>query len=114
MTDKKLVLTTAGSNDEARKIAEALVTNQLAACVSVVSKVNSIYRWEGKVQEADEWLLLIKTTAAATDEVRKTIREMHSYELPECMVIHIESGCNQYLNWLGESVEVKNKEAQTT
>lgn len=107
MTDKRLVLTTAGSNDEARKIAESLVTQQLAACVSVVSQVNSIYRWEGKVQEADEWLLLIKTTEAAVDRVRHTIREMHSYNLPECMVLPIEAGCNQYLGWIGESVSVK-------
>jgi len=105
MTDKRLVLTTAGSNDEARRIADALLERRLAACVNIVSKAESIYRWKGKVEEATEWLMWIKTTQAAFPRVRDTIRELHSYELPECLCVAIEDGSPEYLKWLEESVE---------
>jgi len=105
MTDKRLVLTTAGSADEARRIAEALVGRKLAACVNMLPRVVSIYRWKGKVEEAEEWMLYIKTTAAAFERVRDAIREMHSYELPECMCLAIEDGSTEYLQWLEGSVE---------
>ena len=104
MTDKRLVLTTAGSREEARKIAEALVGAQLAACVNVVPGIESIYRWKGEVEYSQEWLLLIKTTSAAFDRVREAIREMHSYDLPECICLEMEDGDAEYLNWIGESV----------
>jgi len=102
MTDKKIVLTTAGSRDEARRIAETLVDRKLAACVNIVPKIVSIYRWKGKVEEAEEWILLIKT-AAPFEKVRDAILEMHSYELPECMSISIENGSPEYFKWLDES-----------
>jgi periplasmic divalent cation tolerance protein len=104
MTDKRIVMTTAGSVDEARRIAETLVDRKLAACVNIVPKVVSIYRWKGKVEEAEEWLLWVKT-AAPFARVRDAILEMHSYELPECLSISIEEGSQQYLKWLDESVE---------
>jgi periplasmic divalent cation tolerance protein len=104
MTDKKIVLTTAGSRDEARRIAETLVDRKLAACVNIITKAVSIYRWKGKVEEAEEWILLIKT-AAGFEPVRDAILEMHSYELPECMSIAIEDGSPDYLKWLAESAE---------
>jgi periplasmic divalent cation tolerance protein len=105
MTDKRLVLTTAGSRDEARRIAEALVDGKLAACVNIVPGVVSIYRWKGKREEAEEWLLLIKTTAAAFERVRDAIKRMNSYELPEALCLAIEDGSAEYLQWLQESVE---------
>jgi periplasmic divalent cation tolerance protein len=104
MTNKRVVMTTAGSVDEARRIAETLIERRLAACVNVVSKVVSIYRWKGKTEEADEWLLWIKT-AAPFERVRDAILEMHSYELPECMSIAIDDGSPEYLRWLEESAE---------
>ena len=85
MTDKILVLTTAGSRDEARKIGRALVERLLAACVNIVPQVGSIYRWEGEVEEAEEWLLIVKTTRAAFERVRDAINELHSYDVPECI-----------------------------
>jgi len=106
MTDKRLVLTTAGSHDEANRIATALVERQLAACVNVVPKILSIYRWEGEVEQAEEWLLVIKTTAKAADRVRDAIKELHSYQLPECVVLPIEAGSSEYLAWLEESVKI--------
>lgn len=105
MTDKRLILTTAGSRDEARRIAEALVDRRLAACVNVVPGILSIYRWKDKREEADEWMLLIKTTGAAFERVRDAIKEMHSYDLPECLCLAIEDGSGEYLNWLAESVK---------
>lgn len=105
MTDKILVLSTASSKDEARKLGRALVERLLTACVNIVPQVGSIYRWEGEVEEAEEWLLIIKTTRSAFERVRDAIKELHSYEVPECIAVPIESGSMEYLNWLGESVK---------
>ncbi len=104
MTDKRIVLSTAGSEDEARKIAHHLVEHQLAACVNLVPSMESVYRWQGKVESAREWLLLIKTTAEKFAAVRDAIRELHSYDVPECIAIEIQDGSAEYLQWIGESV----------
>ena len=104
MTDKRIVLTTARSADEARKIARELVERRLAACVNIVAGIDSIYRWAGKVESAQEWLLVIKTTEAMFAEVRYAISELHSYELPECLLLPVEDGSATYLAWIGESV----------
>jgi len=105
MTDKKIVLTTAGTREEARRIARALVERRLAACVNLVA-VESVYRWKEAVESAEEWLLVIKTTAAAFDEVEAAIQELHSYELPECIALPIEAGSEEYLEWIGDNVGV--------
>jgi periplasmic divalent cation tolerance protein len=104
MTDKIVVLTTAGSTEEARRIADALVERRQAACVNILKGVESIYPWKGKTEESQEWMLFIKTTAAAFDSVWKTIRELHSYELPECISVPIAEGTAEYLKWIDESV----------
>jgi periplasmic divalent cation tolerance protein len=104
MTDKRLILTTCGSLEEARSIAHALVERQLAACVNIVPQIESVYRWKDEVETATEWLLLIKTTAEVVDRTRQALTELHSYEIPECIEIAIESGSPAYLNWIGESV----------
>jgi len=104
MTDKRIVLTTAASEEEARKIARHLVEYQLAAGVNVVPQMASIYRWQGKIEEAREWLLIVKTTAAAFVQVREAIAELHSYELPECISLTIEDGSPAYLQRIAESV----------
>lgn len=104
MTDKRIVLSTAGSEEEAHKIARFLVERQLAACVNIVPHIESVYRWQSKVESSREWLLLIKTTAQKFDDVRDAIRELHSYELPECIAIAVEDGSSEYLAWIGDSV----------
>jgi len=104
MTDKQIVLTTVGSEDEARKIAEHLVETQLAACVNIIPHVESVYRWQGKLESSREWLLLIKTSSERFPAARDAIRAMHSYELPECIAINIEDGSPDYLEWLAESL----------
>jgi periplasmic divalent cation tolerance protein len=107
MTDKQIVLSTAGSEDEARQIARSLVERGHAACVNIVPGIESVYRWQGKIESSQEWLLLIKTTAARFEDVKRTIRELHSYDVPECIAISIIDGSAAYLNWIGESVAVK-------
>jgi periplasmic divalent cation tolerance protein len=104
MTDKRIVLTTASSEEEARKIAHHLVERNLAACVNLVPQITSIYRWQGKVEEAREWLLIVKTTAAAFAQVREAIAELHSYDVPDCISLPIEDGSQNYLQWIAESV----------
>ena len=104
MTDARLVLSTAGSQEQAGKIARALVERRLAACVNVVPQAESIYRWQGKVESAEEWLLLIKTTAQKFPAVRDAIAELHTYDLPECIAVKIEEGSVAYLKWLAEQV----------
>ena len=104
MTDKKIVLTTAGSHEEARKIAETLIEGRLAACVNIVSSVESVYRWQGKLERAQEWLLIIKTTDSAFIKVREAVLALHSYDLPECVLLSIEDGSPAYLEWIKDSV----------
>ena len=104
MTDKLLVLSTTGSESDARKIAQTLVERRLAACVNIVPKIHSVYRWKGKVEQAEEYLLLIKTVKAREEEVRATICELHSNELPECITIQVESGSAEYLKWVEDSL----------
>jgi periplasmic divalent cation tolerance protein len=104
MTDKRLVLTTCSSHEEALSIAHALVERQLAACVNISPQIESVYRWQGEVETATEWLLIIKTTIDSFDRVREVLSELNSYELPECIEIGIEDGGAAYLEWIGESV----------
>ena len=104
MTNKRLVLTTASSQEEARKLANTLVERRLAACVNILPKVDSIYQWKGNVEESQEFLLLIKTVDSAVPRLRDAIQELHSYELPECVVLAIEDGSEAYLKWIDESV----------
>ena len=105
MTDKRIVLCTAGSEQEARKIAEHLVEQRLAACVNIVPRIESIYRWQEKLESSTEWLLLVKTTVEKFSEVRDAIQELHSYELPECIAISVDEGNAAYLEWIGQSVK---------
>ncbi len=105
MTDKVLILVTAANRRECRKIARHLVESRLAACVNISQTIQSIYRWEGKLQEDREFLLLIKTTRDLFPEVRKAILKTHSYKIPEIICLPIVDGSPEYLNWIGESVK---------
>lgn len=98
-----LVLVTTGSQEEAERMARALVDSSLAACVNVVPGLRSIYRWEGKICDEGEFLLLVKTRMALFRQVEATIKEIHSYEVPEIIGIPIIQGSETYLDWLNES-----------
>jgi periplasmic divalent cation tolerance protein len=104
MSNARILLTTAGSQEEARKLAQALVERRLAACVNIVPRIESVYRWQGKVETAEEWLLIIKTQVEAFERVRDAIKELHSYELPECLMLEVSGGSEGYLKWIAENV----------
>lgn len=104
MTDKRIVLTTCGSLEEARSIARALVERQLAACINIVPGMESIYRWQGEIETATECLLIIKTTESARVRLREALIELQRYEVPECIEIAIEDGSAAYLEWIGQCV----------
>lgn len=104
MADYLLVTTTTEARAEAEAIAERLVRRDLAACVQVLGPMTSIYRWEGEVARAEEWLVLAKTTAERWPQVEAAIAEMHSYEVPEIIALPIAAGSEAYLGWLRESV----------
>jgi periplasmic divalent cation tolerance protein len=99
-----VVLTTVGSAEEASRIAHALVERRLAACVNALPKVRSTFRWEGRVQEEDEHLLLTKTTAQRFAAVSACIRELHSYEVPEIVALPAAAVENAYAAWVRDSV----------
>jgi periplasmic divalent cation tolerance protein len=103
MTDTRIVLTTAGSPQEAEKIARALVERRLAACVNIIPQIQSVYRWKEKIEQETEWLLIIKTRLNIFDSVRDVIKELHSYDLPECVMLDVSGGSEAYLNWVSEN-----------
>jgi len=99
-----LVLTTCASADEAESLAASLVEQRLAACVNTLGRVQSTYRWQGRVEHGQESLLVIKTTDARLAAVEHVIRERSSYELPEVLAIPVHGGSAAYLGWLADSV----------
>jgi len=100
VTDCVVVFVTVGSREEAERIAEALVTEQLAACVNIVGPIESVYRWNDRVQRDQELLLIIKTGAERLTDVEARVRGLHSYEVPEVIALPITSGSQAYLNWI--------------
>jgi len=104
MTDKIVVLTTCATAEEAGKIARALVSKRLAACVNVLPSVRSIYRWKGEMEEAQETQLVIKSSRGLFDAVRAEIEKLHSYEVAEVIALPIVDGSDGYLEWLGREL----------
>jgi periplasmic divalent cation tolerance protein len=100
----RIVLTTVGDRANAERLARSLVEERLAACVNLLPGVRSIYRWKGAVEEADEILLVIKTTRAGHAALAARVRVLHPYELPELVAIDPADVDPAYLRWIGESV----------
>lgn len=103
----RIVLTTADSEELADRIARTLVERRLAACVNVVGPVSSVFRWKGEIVSDRERMLVIKTTAERFPEVRETIRELHSYDVPEVLAIAVDDGDRPYLDWLADCLELR-------
>ena len=99
-----VVLTTVKNRAEAKRLAEMLVSEKLAACVSAVPNVSSVYRWRGKVERAREVLVVVKTSMKKLDRLIPRIKELHSYEVPEVLVLRVEQGLPEYLKWIEESL----------
>jgi periplasmic divalent cation tolerance protein len=95
-----VVLVTAGSEDEAARIAHAVVAERLAACVNVVGPIRSIYRWQDAVEDAREWLMVVKARAADVAALAARIRALHSYDVPEVLALPVRGGAPEYLAWL--------------
>lgn len=100
MTDALLVLVTAPSAEVAADLARALVEARVAACGNVVPGLRSIYRWEGKVQDEPEALLLLKTTRDRFEALRDEVLRRHPYQVPEVLALPVEAGSAAYLDWL--------------
>jgi len=105
MSQPIVVLVTCGSEEEALKIANALVEERLAACANLISPIRSIYRWEGKIWDEKEWLLIIKTQSHRFGELEKKVKSLHSYSVPEIVSLPIAEGSPPYLNWLVEMTQ---------
>ncbi|ANM28700.1 hypothetical protein ABI59_02365 [Acidobacteria bacterium Mor1] len=99
-----VALSTAGSDEQAENLARALLERRLAACVNIVGSVCSVYRWEGKVVREGEHLLVIKTSREMFPQVKATLQELHSYELPEVIMLPVLDGDAGYLDWLGKQL----------
>lgn len=104
MSTEKLIISTAASRDDASRIAKTLVEESLAACVNVTGPIDSVYRWQGRVESAQEFLMLIKTTSSKSAGAIVRLRELHSYEVPEAIELEVSGGSADYLRWLRESV----------
>ena len=100
----QIVLSTAGSDEQARSIARALVERRLAACVNIVPLGCSIYRWRGRIEQDEERLLLIKSARHLFPALCEAIRELHTYETPEVLALDVRDGAADYLRWLEESL----------
>jgi periplasmic divalent cation tolerance protein len=105
MSESIVVLVTCGSEEEALKIANALVESRLAACVNLVAPIRSIYRWEGKIWDEKEWLLIIKTQKHRFEELERKVKSLHSYSVPEIISLPITEGSLAYLNWIRENTQ---------
>ena len=104
-TGKIVVLITTDSSAEARRIAEALIERRKAACVNIVPRVDSLFWWKGKLDSAEECLLIVKTKASALDEVTSLVKQIHSYDVPEVIALPIIGGNEDYLRWVEDEVE---------
>ncbi|HET9753774.1 MAG TPA: divalent-cation tolerance protein CutA [Myxococcales bacterium] len=102
MTDAMLVFTTLPSAEAAAELAKAVVGEKLAACANLLPAVRSIYRWQGRVQDESEVLVLFKTRQEHFERLKARLLELHPYEIPEVLAVPVEQGYQAYLDWLGQ------------
>lgn len=95
-----VVLVTVGNQKEAVRIGQEMVNARLAACANIITGIQSIYRWKGKIVKAKEVLLLLKSTAPRYRDLEKTIKKMHTYDTPEIIALPIREGLDQYVGWI--------------
>jgi periplasmic divalent cation tolerance protein len=105
MSEKIVVLSTCGSEEEAVRIAKQLVELRVAACVNLIPRIRSIYRWENKVEDAAEWMLIVKTSRDRFTALQNVIAAAHSYEVPELIALPIVDGSPAYLGWLDAELQ---------
>ena len=101
---KVVILITTGSDEEAHKIADMLLAQRKVACVNIMPRVDSLFWWQGKIDSAQESLLVIKTKASQLDEIIASVRELHSYEVPEIIALPVVGGNQDYFDWIDKEV----------
>ncbi|HKV61653.1 MAG TPA: divalent-cation tolerance protein CutA [Candidatus Acidoferrum sp.] len=102
----RVVLVTCGTLTEGRRIARRVVSSRLVACVNIIlSPVESFYTWKGKLEKAREYLLVMKTTEKRLSELESQVKKLHSYDVPEFIVLPVVAGSKKYLKWVGQSVK---------
>jgi len=99
-----VVLVTSSSRQEAEKIAYGLLEKKLAACVNIIDKISSFFWWDAKIDRAEEVLLIIKSKKTKLNQIIKTVKSLHSYEVPEIIALPLIAGHRPYLEWINESV----------
>jgi len=102
MTGSSVILVSASSQSEAEKIAKELVCTRLAACVSIIPNMRSIYTWEGKIEDSEEYLMIIKTRGELFEQVKEAIQRLHSYKIPEIISLPITHALDDYVRWINE------------
>jgi periplasmic divalent cation tolerance protein len=107
MTDKIVVLSTCASREEAQRVARGLVEKRLAACVNVISGIQSVYHWKDAIEEEEEVLLVIKTNRALLEDLQSEIQRLHSYEVPEVIALSVVDGSERYLAWMNRELAHK-------
>lgn len=100
MSDAVVVLVTTESAEEAHRIGKFLVDEHLAACVNVVGRINSLFRWEGEVCDEEEALMVIKSVSGNLDALTRRVQELHSYDVPEVIALPVVGGSQDYLDWV--------------
>ena len=112
MSEAIVVFMTAANGEEAARLADMLVGAHLAACVQILPEIESVYRWEGKIERQSEVLLLAKTTRAEFDELEREVRALHSYDTPEIVAVPVTAGSAPYLEWLEHATRRVSKFSQ--
>lgn len=112
MNKIRIALTTCSDAESAASLASQLVERGVAACVNIVPGIRSIYRWQGKIEDDSECLLIIKTTVDRMTDIKTAITELHDYDVPECIVLPVETGTPAYLNWVVEQTAEKQGDAK--
>ncbi len=110
MTDKVIVFSTCASREEGKRIARGLVEERLAACVNIIDGIVSIYRWQGKVHEGDEVMLVVKSRRDLLGRLQERLASLHSYEVPEAIAIPVVDGLPAYLEWLERELDPPGNE----
>ncbi len=99
-----ILLTTVKSQAEANKLGQRIISEKLAACVSAVPNITSTYRWRGRVERSSEVMLIVKTSSRKLSKLMKRVKELHTYAVPEILILKVERGLPQYLKWVEESL----------
>ncbi len=112
MHEPIIVFCTCSTEEEAKTIAQALVEERLAACVNIAGHVTSIYRWDGKIESAAEWLLIIKTISGQFSRLAERVKALHSYDVPEIVALPVVAGAEAYLQWIREQVNASAEQPE--